>query len=69
MDDYTYMGVAKNLKVPALLVCGAQDYLLPMMKELAATIHGTSLVVIEDCGHLPMVEQPEQFIGLLNKFI
>jgi 3-oxoadipate enol-lactonase len=69
MDDYSCMGVAKNLKVPALLVCGAQDYLLPMMKELAASIPGTSLAVIEDCGHLPMVEQPEQFVELLNKFV
>jgi len=69
MDDYNYMGVAKELNIPTLLICGAQDIPLQGMKELAETIPRARLQVIEDCKHLPMVEQPERFIALLKSFI
>jgi len=69
MDNYNYTGAAKELNIPALLICGAQDIPLPTMKELAETIPGTKLEIIEDCKHLPMVEQPDRFIALLKSFI
>ena len=69
MDDYDYVDAAKGLKVPSLLVCGAQDSPLGVMKELQEGIPNGHLEIIEDCGHLPMVEQPERFIEILKRFL
>ena len=69
MDDYDYVEAANRLKVPSLLVCGAQDPRLGVMKELEKVIPNGRLEIIEDCGHLPMVEQPERFIEILKTFL
>jgi 3-oxoadipate enol-lactonase len=69
MDDYSYFESAKGLKVPSLLVCGAQDPPLEPMRELEKSIPEGRLVLINDCGHLPMVEQPEEYIKVLRRFL
>jgi 3-oxoadipate enol-lactonase len=69
MDQYDYIANAKDLKIPCLLVCGAQDMPLESMKELAKAMSDTRLVEIEHCGHLPMVERPEKFVEVVNSFL
>src|SRR5579862_1335316 len=69
MDDYDYVTPAKGLKVPCLLVCGAQDPPLEGMKELAEVIPNAHLVEIDHCGHLPMVEQPQKLIEVIKSFL
>lgn len=69
MGDYDYVEAAKGLKVTSLLVCGPQDPPLAAMKDLERAIPGGRLEVIEECGHLPMVEPPEIFIELLKGFL
>jgi pimeloyl-ACP methyl ester carboxylesterase len=32
-------------------------------------IPGSRLEVVEDCGHLPQVEQPERFMELVGPFL
>jgi len=67
MDHYNYLNRVKDLKVPCTLICGAQDPPLEQMKELEQQIPGASLKVIDECGHLPMVEQPATFVKLLEE--
>ena len=69
MDNYDYVEAAGGLRVSSLLVCGAQDPPLAAMKDLEKAIPGGRLEIIEDCGHLPMVEQPERFIEILKTFL
>ena len=69
MDSYDYTDAAKRLNVPSLLICGAQDPPLGAMKELEKVIPNGRLEIIEDCGHLPMVEQPGRFIEILKSFL
>lgn len=69
MDNYDYINAAKRLKVPSLLVCGDQDPVLGAMKELEKVIPNGHIEIIEECGHLPMVEQPERFIETLKRFL
>jgi 3-oxoadipate enol-lactonase len=69
MDDYNYLEAAKGLKVPSLLVCGAQDAPLDAMKELEKAVPGGRLVEIENCGHLPMIEQPQALIKILDDYL
>jgi 3-oxoadipate enol-lactonase len=69
MDDYNYLEAAKGLKVPSLLVCGAQDAPLDAMKELEKAVPGGRLVEIENCGHLPMIEQPQALIEIVEGYL
>lgn len=49
------------IKVPTLALVGRQDLLTPVGEHeaIAAAVPGCRLVVIEDCGHLATMEQPE----------
>lgn len=57
--------------VPGLFVVGGNDGTLPQtMKQMAADLAGgAELKVIENAGHLPMVERPEVFTGVVNEFL
>jgi pimeloyl-ACP methyl ester carboxylesterase len=55
------LGDLERVDVPALLVCGRQDPVTPVQDHMAmaARIAGSQLQIIEDCGHLSTIEQPE----------
>ena len=67
MDHYNYLDRLKDLKVRCILVCGAQDPALEQMKELEARIPNCQTKVIDNCGHLPMVEQPTTFVKIVEE--
>jgi 2-hydroxymuconate-semialdehyde hydrolase len=50
-----------NPTVPVLLLWGEEDPLVPLRvgEHLHETMPGSDLVRIENCGHLPQVEQPD----------
>lgn len=53
------------------IIWGAQDSLIPV--EYANMIHekipGSSLHIMENCGHIPQIEKPEELAGIINDFI
>ena len=51
----------KDIRCPTLVLCGRQDQLTPLecSVEMAAGIPGAQLVILEDCGHVAPLEQPE----------
>lgn len=51
-----------RVSVPTLVMCGRDDQLTPvaLSEEMAAAIPGAVLHVVEDCGHLPALERPEE---------
>jgi len=53
-------GLAR-IRAPTLVMCGRQDLVTPveLAREMAADIDGARLVVVERCGHLLTLEQPE----------
>ncbi len=54
---------------PALVVHGRDDPIpLAASERLARTI-GATLVVLDDCGHVPYVEQPDQLFGAIDTFL
>ncbi|EAQ42662.1 alpha/beta fold hydrolase [Polaribacter sp. MED152] len=62
---------AKDIKIPTLYVMGAEDHLfLPSIKNIVNKHTTSSLFVINNCGHVVNVEQPEVFnnetIGFIN---
>lgn len=54
-----------------LLVWGRHDLILPVRsaEELAAKLRDGRLEVIEDAGHAPMIERPEEFNELVEGFL
>jgi pimeloyl-ACP methyl ester carboxylesterase len=57
----------RRLVVPTALIWGREDRMVRLrIAELASTKFGWPLQVIEDAGHVPMVEQPESFMRELR---
>ena len=50
-----------RVSVPTLVMCGRNDPVTPVPDHelIAAKIPGARLEIIEDCGHLSTIEQPE----------
>lgn len=50
-----------RIACPTLVLCGRQDEATPLdvHEEMAAGIAGARLAVIEECGHLSTMEQPD----------
>lgn len=53
----------RDVRVPTLLVWGRQDVVTPpeAAEGFARSIPGSKLVWLDNCGHAPMIEKPEEF--------
>jgi 2-hydroxy-6-oxonona-2,4-dienedioate hydrolase len=60
-----------SLKMPTLVVWGARDRVFPesQAREAVARLPEGSLALIPDCGHMPHVECPDHFLGVLGGFM
>jgi len=60
-----------QIKQPTLLVWGNNDNITPPFvgKEFHRLIPNSELHFIDLCGHAPMMERPEEFNGILHKFL
>ena len=56
--------------VPVLLVWGDRDRLVfsAGARRVLLTLPGSSLELIEDCGHCPQIEATDRLVGLLGRF-
>lgn len=69
--DSDFTDVLPTISVPVLCVVGDQDGSTPVdvVKAAADQIKGARFEVIEGCGHIPCVEQPEALAELLQAFL
>jgi 3-oxoadipate enol-lactonase len=60
-----------HLDVPTLIVHGKDDQLIPPSEAeaMAAAIKGSQLHLIANAGHLPNIEQPQEFNRILSNFL
>ncbi len=60
-----------RIACPTLVMCGRQDILTPLelSEEMARGIPNATLVVIEDCAHLPTLERPQAATALLRYWL
>ncbi len=60
-----------RVAVPTLLVWGREDALVPVAyaHEFGARIAGSQLEVLDDCGHVVQVDQPERTWSAISKFL
>jgi proline iminopeptidase len=68
LGSYDLLSALESVRVPTFVVHGRQDPIPLLSSETAARALGTSCVVLEDCGHVPYVEQPERLFGALQRF-
>jgi pimeloyl-ACP methyl ester carboxylesterase len=53
---------AKDIKIPTLYIMGEQDHLfLPSIKNIVNSHINSSLMILQNCGHVVNVEQPNKF--------
>lgn len=68
-----YDGVShlSELKMPTLVVAGADDILAPVSysEQLHANIKNSELRVVENAGHMVMVEAHQEFNAVLEEFL
>lgn len=60
-----------EISSPTLVAGGRQDALCPveMHEEISSGIPGSSLVMIEECGHLSSMERPQAVTALLRYWL
>ncbi len=60
-----------RIKSPTLVVVGERDEATPpaLSRALAAGIHEARLVEIPGCGHCPPLQQPAQFLQVIEPFL
>lgn len=68
---YDFRDRLPEIACPTLVVWGARDWIVPPSgaDEFARLIPDARKVVFEDCGHVPMLEQPARFNRLLEEFL
>lgn len=69
--DADYRASVKDLKVPALFLAGDQDGSVSAktVEDTADLVEGSAYEILENCGHMTPVEQPEQLAALIADFI
>ena len=70
LGDADFRPTASQIKVPTLVLCGAEDIATPpeLGKELASLIPGSQFSLIEGAGHLPCIERPGAMAERMMKF-
>ena len=60
-----------KITCPTLVLCGRQDALtgVDLHEEMAAGIKGSKLVVVDNCGHLSTMEQPEAVTAVMRYWL
>ena len=61
----------KLVRVPTLIVWGRQDGVVPLNagEIYHEVLEGSSLHVIEECGHAPEIEKPREFLDVTLSFL
>lgn len=64
-------GDVERIKAPTLVFQGDRDLVIPKRvgEEIAQNLERSELVILEDCGHSPMIDSLEVFVGKILEFI
>ena len=70
-DRPDYCDVLRDVTCPTLILCGRHDVLCPVERHEAMNgmIPHARLLIIEEAGHLPTIETPEQVTSALQQLL
>ena len=62
---------AAKIKCPTINILGEYDRMIPIKegKKLAASISNSEVEIIPKCGHMILLEEADQALAILKKFI
>ena len=60
-----------TIDCPTLVLCGAEDRICPVKYHelMANRISGATLEIVDECGHIASLEQPDKVTGALHKLL
>jgi pimeloyl-ACP methyl ester carboxylesterase len=60
-----------DIEIPTVVIVGRQDQATPLVRaeEMAADISTSRLVVLEECGHVSPLEQPDDVSAALRRWL
>jgi pimeloyl-ACP methyl ester carboxylesterase len=60
-----------QLTIPALLIWGREDRIVPPAIGIALNtlLQGSTLIFIDDCGHVPQEERPDVTLPAIAEFL
>jgi pimeloyl-ACP methyl ester carboxylesterase len=63
--------VLSSAGIPVRIVCGREDRLTPLSRseEMAEIAKGSRLSIVEECGHMPLLERPQAATALLRDWL
>jgi pimeloyl-ACP methyl ester carboxylesterase len=66
-----WVAQAPRYQGPVLVIWGRQDAVLPVAAAADAreVMPQAQIQLIDDCGHLPMIERPDAFLAALLPFL
>ena len=70
-DKFDVSPEISKISLKALAICGAEDKMTPpdFSRQIAESISGAKLCLIEGAGHMVMMERPDEFNEALNNFV
>jgi pimeloyl-ACP methyl ester carboxylesterase len=69
LGDFDLIRQIEGLRVPSVVVSGRDDPIPAASTLDAAHALGTKPVLLDECGHVPYVEQPRGLFAALNTFL
>jgi proline iminopeptidase len=69
LGNFDLISDLKGIKIPSIIVSGRDDPIPLASSSEAASALGTNLVVLDECGHVPYVEQPQGLFAALDPFL
>ena len=71
MFDPRLPALLRRVHVPSFVIWGRQDAIVPLnCGELYhQAIKGSTLQIIENCGHSPQIEKPKEFVEAVIGFL
>src|SRR6266516_4765344 len=69
LGDFDLIRQLKGMKIPSIIIHGRDDPIPLASSREAARALGTNLVVLDESGHVPYVEQPDRLFAALDPFL
>jgi len=70
-DNFDTLDITHTIMVPCLILCGKSDYLTPpkYSEYFKEKIGSSKLFIIENVGHMLMLEKPKEINHMIEEFI
>ncbi|KAF5624613.1 alpha beta-hydrolase [Fusarium tjaetaba] len=66
------LGIAKGISIPSIVIAGGKDQVEPVARvksEVSGNISVTKFLVLEEVGHLALLEAPEEVAEIISDFV